>query len=55
MILHNHPSGDPAPSGADVEMTRQIAKALDALGIAVHDHLVVGRDGVASFKALGLL
>ncbi|HUO21155.1 MAG TPA: JAB domain-containing protein [Caulobacteraceae bacterium] len=52
-LLHNHPSGDPQPSGADVDMTRQIVRALDALKIAVHDHLVVGREGVASFKALG--
>ena len=55
ILVHNHPSGDPAPSSADVDMTRQIVEALKALRIAVHDHLVVGRDGVASFKALGLL
>ncbi len=55
ILLHNHPSGDPQPSNADILMTRQIMAALDALKIAVHDHLVVGRDGVASFKALGLL
>ena len=54
-MMHNHPSGDPTPSSADVEMTRQIVEAARALRIAVHDHLVVGRDGVASFKALGLL
>ena len=55
VLLHNHPSGDPTPSGADIDMTRQVAEAGRALKIAVHDHLVVGRDGVASFKALGLL
>ena len=55
ILLHNHPSGDPTPSRADVEMTRQIIEAGKALNIAVHDHLVVGRDGVASFKALGLM
>ena len=49
ILLHNHPSGDPTPSRADVEMTRQIIEAGKALNIAVHDHLVVGRDGVASF------
>ena len=54
-VMHNHPSGDPTPSRADVDMTRQIMEAARALRIAVHDHLVVGRDGVASFKALGLL
>jgi DNA repair protein RadC len=55
ILVHNHPSGDPTPSSADVDMTRQIVEALRALKIAVHDHLVVGRDGVASFKALGLM
>ncbi|MDB5439540.1 MAG: hypothetical protein JWM33_1967 [Caulobacteraceae bacterium] len=55
ILVHNHPSGDPTPSGADVEMTRMVIEAGKALRIAVHDHLVVGREGVASFKALGLL
>ena len=55
ILVHNHPSGDPTPSAADVDMTRQVAEALKALRIAIHDHLVAGRDGVASFKALGLL
>ena len=54
ILLHNHPSGDPTPSAADIDMTRQTVEALRPLRIAVHDHLVVGRDGVASFKALGL-
>lgn len=55
ILVHNHPSGDPTPSSADVEMTRQIVEAVRPLRIAIHDHLVVGRDGVASFKALGLM
>ena len=55
ILVHNHPSGDPTPSGADVEMTRQVVEAGKALRIAVHDHLVVGREGVASLKALGLM
>jgi DNA repair protein RadC len=55
ILVHNHPSGDPTPSSADVDMTRQVIEAGRSLRIAVHDHLVVGRDGVASFKALGLL
>jgi len=55
ILVHNHPSGDPTPSSADVDMTRQIVEAARPLRIAVHDHLVVGRDGVASFKALGLM
>ena len=54
ILVHNHPSGDPAPSGADVEMTKQVVEAGRALRISVHDHLVVGREGVASLKSLGL-
>jgi DNA repair protein RadC len=55
ILVHNHPSGDPAPSSADVAMTREVVQAAGVFKIAVHDHLVVGRDGVASFKALGLI
>lgn len=55
ILVHNHPSGDPTPSQADIDMTRQVLDAARALRITVHDHLVVGRAGVASFKALGLL
>ena len=54
-LLHNHPSGDPKPSPDDIEMTREIRKAAEALGIAIHDHLVIGRKGHASFRSLGLL
>jgi len=55
ILVHNHPSGDPTPSQADIDMTRHIIEAGRILKIAVHDHLVVGRDGVASFKSLGLI
>lgn len=55
ILVHNHPSGDPTPSRADVEMTNQIVKAAQALNIRVHDHLVIGQKSEASFKALGLL
>jgi DNA repair protein RadC len=55
ILVHNHPSGDPTPSRADIEMTGQIAQAAKALGITVHDHLVIGLKGHVSFKALGLL
>ncbi len=55
ILVHNHPSGDPTPSSADVDMTRQIVDAARPLRISIHDHLVAGRDGVASFKALGLM
>jgi len=55
ILVHNHPSGDPTPSKADIAMTREITSAAKALSIAVHDHLVIGRGGHASFKSLGLL
>ncbi len=55
ILVHNHPSGDPTPSRADIAMTREVVAAAKALHIDVHDHLVVGRGGHASFKALGLL
>jgi DNA repair protein RadC len=54
-LLHNHPSGDPTPSKADLEMTRAVAKALGTVGIALHDHVVLGRGRHASFKSLGLI
>jgi DNA repair protein RadC len=53
-LVHNHPSGDPTPSSADIDMTRQIVEAGRSPRIAVHDHLIAARDGVASLKALGL-
>ncbi|MGF7163422.1 DNA repair protein RadC [Rhodoligotrophos appendicifer] len=55
ILVHNHPSGDPTPSRADIEMTRFIVEAGQKLGLVVHDHIIVGREGHASFKALGLL
>ncbi|CAN5375105.1 DNA repair protein RadC [soil metagenome] len=55
ILVHNHPSGDPMPSRDDVEMTRKLREALDPLGIALHDHLVIGHGKHASFRALGLL
>ena len=55
IIVHNHPSGDPTPSRPDIDMTRQVIEAARALELSVHDHLIVGRDGVASFKQLGLM
>jgi len=54
ILVHNHPSGDPTPSAADIDMTRQVVEAGRPLRIAVHDHLIAARDGVASLKALGL-
>jgi DNA repair protein RadC len=55
ILVHNHPSGDPTPSRADVEMTKQIVEAAKPLGIAIHDHVIVGRQGHASLKALRLI
>jgi len=55
VLVHNHPSGDPKPSRDDIEMTREVKAAAEALGIAIHDHLVIGRKGHASFRSLGLL
>ena len=54
ILVHNHPSGDPTPSQADIVVTRQIVDAAKLFGIQVHDHLVLGRQGTASFKQLGL-
>lgn len=55
ILVHNHPSGNPEPSRADIEMTRKIVDAARVFGLQVHDHLVIGREGTASFKALGLI
>ena len=55
VLVHNHPSGDPMPSRADVDMTRQIVEAARPLGIAIHDHVIVGKQGHASLKAMKLL
>ena len=55
LFLHNHPSGDPTPSRADIDMTRAIVRIAEPLGITVHDHLIVGKDGHASLKALKLI
>ena len=55
ILVHNHPSGDPKPSAADLAITREIVAAASAVSVQVHDHLVIGRNGVESFKSLGLL
>lgn len=53
--MHNHPSGDPTPSRADVEMTKEIVAALKTIGVAVHDHIIATSGECRSFRALGLL
>lgn len=55
ILVHNHPSGDPTPSPADILVTRRIIDAAKVFGLQVHDHLVVGREGSASFRTLGLM
>lgn len=55
VICHNHPSGDPRPSAPDIDMTRKIKDALAAVGITLHDHVIVSRGGPVSFRAQGLL
>jgi DNA repair protein RadC len=55
ILVHNHPSGDPTPSRADIQMTQQIIAVAQPLGISVHDHIIVGKDGHASLKGLKLI
>ncbi len=55
ILVHNHPSGDPTPSRADIDMTNHIVEAAKALNISVHDHLIIGHKDHASFKSMGLL
>ena len=54
-MMHNHPSGDPSPSRADIEMTKTIIDSAKPLGIVVHDHIIVGKNGHASMKGLRLI
>jgi len=53
--VHNHPSGDPVPSAADLDMTRDIRRAAEALSITLHDHIIIGNDRSLSFRREGLL
>ena len=55
ILVHNHPSGDPSPSKADIAVTKDIVKTAQSLGIAVHDHLIIGRGGHTSLRDLGLM
>lgn len=55
ILVHNHPSGDPTPSRADIDMTRTVVETAKPLGIVVHDHIIIGRNGHASLKGLNLL
>ena len=55
ILAHNHPSGDPTPSQSDIDMTKEIVQACRPISVTVHDHLIIGRDNIASFKTLGLM
>ena len=55
ILVHNHPSGDPTPSRADIQMTQAIVEIAKPLGISVHDHIIVGKDGHTSFKGSKLI
>ncbi len=55
ILVHNHPSGDPTPSEADLSMTRQVREACEALGLTLHDHLIIGKSRELSFRAQGYL
>lgn len=55
ILVHNHPSGDPTPSHADIEMTKEIILAVKPFEIVVHDHLIVGKHGITSFRSSGLI
>jgi DNA repair protein RadC len=55
ILVHNHPSGDPTPSGQDISMTEQIAQAAEVMGIVLHDHLIIGKSQELSFRATGYL
>jgi DNA repair protein RadC len=55
ILVHNHPSGNPEPSGADIQLTQRIVEAGRLLGITVHDHVIVGREGYVSLRAKGLM
>lgn len=54
ILVHNHPSGDPKPSGNDISMTRKIIQSLQSIEVEVHDHIIVGSQGTVSMKAIGL-
>ncbi|WP_246008393.1 RadC family protein [Afifella aestuarii] len=55
ILVHNHPSGDPSPSRADIQMTKTLIDVGKPLGVTVHDHIIIGRDGHASFRGMGLM
>ena len=55
VLVHNHPSGDPTPSTQDIRMTLEIIAVAKTLGLAVHDHIIIGRDGHSSLRGMKLI
>ena len=55
ILVHNHPSGDPTPSKADIQVTQDIKKAAAPLGVVLHDHVIIGRNRYSSLSELGLI
>ena len=55
ILVHNHPSGDPTPSDADISLTRDVCRACEAVGITIHDHLIIGKSRETSFRSEGLI
>lgn len=54
-MAHNHPTGDPSPSRDDIALTREVKKALDAVGVSLHDHIIIGRKGHTSLRSLKVI
>jgi DNA repair protein RadC len=55
ILVHNHPSGNPEPSQADIDMTALVEHAINAIGVTLHDHVIIGAETDSSFRAMGLL
>ena len=55
ILVHNHPSGDPTPSGDDIEVTKDVMEAVESLGIVLHDHLIISKSTHYSFRNMGLM
>jgi DNA repair protein RadC len=54
-MAHNHPSGDPSPSREDIALTREVKKALETVGVSLHDHIIIGRKGHCSLRSLKVI
>jgi DNA repair protein RadC len=54
-VAHNHPTGDPSPSRDDIALTREVRHALKAVGVSLHDHIIIGRKGHCSLRSLNVI